>query len=318
MPLFSNVLRSPSCLLAATLSLLALTTGCGGDDESSQPGAADSATTAAEVTVPISATTVVLLRPGDEPRELIRRTPPADATQEVRLTTSAQVLQQIDDQPAQDFSSPEITVPLSAVISRPDAGGGASTLVDLTLGDITSPEGRLADALEASSGSGAGLTVDPSGAVTALRLRPASDSQDIARSAIEQAFYQAAYRMIAFPAEPVGVGGQWTIHQRVMSGITLDQTTTVTLAAREGDRLTVDYTIAQTPQSPVWQLPGDSGTLTVDQYVMEGTGTMTIDLGLPLPVEGTVTMGGDQQYSDPDGGTRLHQTTSNRVQWASS
>ncbi|MFC9762281.1 hypothetical protein [Rhodococcus jostii] len=317
MPLFSKALRPGFCLLAATLSLVALTAGCGGDGDSSESNPAGSTSTPAEVTVPISATTVELIQPGEEPREVIQRRPPVGVTQQVQLITDAQVFQQIDDQPAQDFSSPEITLPLTAAVgqSTDDTDGG--TTVDLTLGDVTSPDDRLGSALEASAGSGAGFTVDPTGAITALRLRPDAEAQDIARSAIEQAFYQAVYRTVPFPAEPVGVGAQWTIRQQVMSGIALDQTTVATLTARDGNRLTVDYTIDQKPKSPVWELPGEAGTLNVDQYVMQGAGTMTVDLGLPLPVTGTVTVGGDQEYSDPDGSTRLHQTTSNSVRWGS-
>ncbi|MFC9554198.1 hypothetical protein ACFTWF_25535 [Rhodococcus sp. NPDC056960] len=317
MPLFSKALRPGFCLLAATLSLVALTAGCGGDGDSSDADTAGSTSTPAEVTVPISATTVDLVQPGDDPREVIQRRPPEGVTQQVQLTTGAQVFQQIDDQPAQDFSSPEITLPLTAVVAQATGDTKGGTTVDLTLGDVTSPEQRLGSALEASAGSGAGFTVAPSGAITALRLRPDADAQDIARSAIEQAFYQAVYRTVPFPAEPVGVGAQWTIRQQVMSGIALDQTTVATLTARDGNRLTVDYTIDQRPKSPVWDLPGEAGTLNVDQYVMQGSGTMTVDLGLPLPVDGTVTVGGDQQYSDPDGATRLHQTTSNSVRWGS-
>ncbi|MFC0453506.1 hypothetical protein [Rhodococcus jostii] len=317
MPLFSKALRPGFCLLAVTLSLVALTAGCGGDGESSEANTAGSTSTPAEVTVPISATTVELVQPGEEPREVIQRRPPEGVSQQVQLTTGAQVFQQIDDQPAQDFSSPEITLPLTAVVAQATEYTDGGTTVDVTLGDVTTPDERLGSALEATAGSGAGFTVAPSGAITALRLRPDAEAQDIARSAIEQAFYQAVYRTVPFPAEPVGVGAQWTIHQQVMSGIALDQTTVATLTARDGNRLTVDYTIDQKPKSPVWELPGEAGTLNVDQYVMQGSGTMTVDLGLPLPVDGNVTVGGDQQYSDPDGATRLHQTTSNSVRWVS-
>ncbi|AWK72274.1 hypothetical protein CBI38_12515 [Rhodococcus oxybenzonivorans] len=317
MPLFSKASRPGSSLLAATLSLVALAAGCGSDDDSSQAGPAGTTSTTAEVTVPISATTVRLTRPGDEPREVLQRRPAVDVAQQVRLTTGAEVFQRIDDQPVQDFSSPEITVPLTAVVTRPTEDADGAIALDLTLGAVTSPDSRLASALEASKGSGAGFTFDSTGAITALRLRPAAESQDIARSAIEQAFYQAVYRTIAFPAEPVGIGAQWTIHQKVMSGIALDQTTVATLTARDGNRVTIDYTVDQTPQSPIWQLPGEAGTLNVDQYVMRGAGTTTVDLGLPLPVAGTVTVSGEQQYSDPEGATLLRQTTSNRVQWGS-
>nr|WP_245813806.1 hypothetical protein [Rhodococcus marinonascens] len=208
-------------------------------------------------------------------------------------------------------------MPLAAVVNQRPEDVDGETTVDLTFGHVTSPNERLGLALEASEGAGAGFTIEPTSAITELQLRPNANAQDIARSAVEQAFYQAVYRTIPFPTEPVGVGAQWTIHQQVMSGIALDQTAVATLTARDGDLLTVDYTIDQQPTSPVWTLPGGAGTLNVDRYVMQGSGSVAIDLDLPLPVAGTVTVTGDQQYSDPDGPTRLQQTTSNRVEWTS-
>ncbi|WFR70859.1 hypothetical protein P9209_15460 [Prescottella defluvii] len=92
--------------------------------------------------------------------------------------------------------------------------------------------------------------MNSSGAITALRLRPDPEAQNKARSMIEQAFYQAVYRMVAFPVEPIGVGAVWKIHQQVMSAIALDQVTTATLSARDGDRLTVDVQVEQFPKSP--------------------------------------------------------------------
>lgn len=270
-----------------------------------------------EVTVPISASTVEVTSHGEEPHEVIRPRLPDGVSQQVTLTTEAQVFQQIDDQPTQDFSSPPITLPLDAVVNQRPEDTDGETTVDLTFGDVTSPNERLGLALEASKGAGAGFTIGPTGAITELQLRPNAAAQDIARSAVEQAFYQAAYRTISFPTEAIGVGAQWTIHQRVIGGIALDQTTVATLTARDGNLVTVDYTIDQKPDSPIWNLPNGAGTLNVDRYVMRGSGTVTVDLDLPLPVSGIVTVNGDQQYSDPDGPTRLRQTTSNQVEWTS-
>lgn len=315
MPQLSKAILPRSTLLAVTVSFATLIAGCsGGSDVSpSEPGG--SAAPPAEVTVPVSAVTVELLQPGAEPRERITLRPAAGTSQHVTLTTSAQVFQQIDDQPAQDFSSPEITLPLTAQVSQTVEDAATGFTVDLILGDITTPDATLGSALEASKGSGAGFTVSESGAVTALRLRPSPEAQNLARSAIEQAFYQAVYRTVAFPEAPVGLGAQWIVRQQVMSGIALEQTTTATIAARDGNRVTVDFTIDQKPLDPVWPLPGDAGTLNVDQYAMTGSGSMTLDLALPLPVGGVITVGGDQAYSDPEGTTRLRQTTANRVQW---
>nr|WP_240945418.1 hypothetical protein [Rhodococcus sp. HNM0569] len=306
--MLSKPVRGRLISLAATVSSIGLLAGCSGGGDGGD--AASAPTTGNAVTVPVSAVGTELLDPGAEPRDVLRPAPTAGATQTAQLTTSATVFQQIDDQTAQDFSTPELTLPLDATVDRADADG---TEVDLTIGEPTSPDPTLDGAVQASAGSGAGLTFAPNGSITALRLSPTDSSQDIARSAIEQAFYQAVYRTIAFPTEPIGVGARWAVRQEVMSGIALDQVTTVTLTGRDGDGVTLDFTVEQTPQSSVWALPGDAGDLTVDQYVMQGTGTARIDLAQALPTSLTVSIGGEQAYSDPDGTTHLRQTTDNKV-----
>jgi hypothetical protein len=107
------------------------------------------------------------------------------------------------------------------------------------------------------------------------------------------------------------------VKQDVSSEIQLDQTTTVTVTARDGDRLTLAVELSQSPQSNVWNLAGNAGTLDIDQYVMAGSGTMTIDLNLPLPVSGELSVGGDQAYSDPDGTSVIRQSITNNIRWTS-
>lgn len=296
---------------AAALALVTVLSAC--SDSSQSPNTTSA--TPSEFTVPVSASTVEVLDAGSEPREAVTMRVPTGATQRATLITSADVFQQIDQQPPQDFSSPEITIPLSAVVTTAASAQNPTTVVDLTLSEMSSPDATLHAALGGADGSGAGLSITEAGAITALRLRPSADAANAARAAIEQAFGQAVYRTVALPTEPVGVGARWVVKQEVSSEIQLDQTTTVTLTARDGDRLTLAVEVSQTPQSNVWNLAGNTGTLDIDQYVMTGTGTMTIDLTLPLPINGEMSIGGDQSYSDPDGTSVIRQTISNNIRW---
>lgn len=294
--------------VAAVLSAVALAAACSSDD-----GAAPAPTeTTKETTVPISAVTTAVVDAGAEPRSRITFAPPAGVAQQVVMTSRSDIHQQIGDQPQQDLSTPELTMPLTAVAAAPTP----AVSVDLTLGAMQSPDRRLQDALASSEGSKAGLTVQPNGAISALRITPDPGSTDIARSAIEQAFFQAVYRGVAFPDAEIGVGAVWTMEQQVMSGMVLRQVTTATLRERTGDRLTVDVEIRQAPEAQVWDLPGDSGTLNIDTFVMAGTGTLVVDLGASLPVDGSVTVSGEQTYSDPNSTTRLRQATTNTVRWS--
>ncbi|OZE78445.1 hypothetical protein CH304_21775 [Rhodococcus sp. 15-649-1-2] len=293
-------------MAVAATTLLA---GCGSSDDEASSETDTSATTSS-VSLPVTPVTTTLVDPGAEPRTAVTRN--IFGEQSVRLTTRSTVTQQIDDQAVQDFSTPNLTVPLTA-----RASGASGDEVDLTIGVATSADQRLTDQLAAADGSGAGLTVTDGGAVTALSITPADAAQDAARAAIEQALNQAVYRSISFPEEDLGIGAVWTAQQQVISGLTLNQTTTATLRAREGDVLTIDLRIDQTPESTTLELPDDAGQLAIDNYTMSGTGTLRIDLTKPLPVSGEVTVGGSQQYSDTDGTTVLRQDISDTLEWAS-
>ncbi|QBJ94854.1 hypothetical protein ERC79_01890 [Rhodococcus sp. ABRD24] len=316
MPLPSKFIRPGTALFAATLTLSALVTGCssGGDAAPASPDAVGAASD--EVTVPVTAATTEIVEAGAEPRALIESRPAQGTRQQAQLVTTATVLQQIDDQPAQDFSTPTMTMPLTVLVTQAVSNTVPSTTIDLTLGDLTTPDDAITGLLEPATGSHAGFTISTSGAVTALRLRPDPDAQNKARSMIEQAFYQAVYRTVAFPDQPIGVGAVWKIRQQVMSAVALDQVTTATLTARDGDRLTIDVRIEQTPKSPVFELPNGAGTLDVESYTLQGAGSVIIDPSLPLPVGGSITVDGTQLFSDPASTMRLRQTTGERVEWA--
>ncbi|MFD4432118.1 hypothetical protein [Nocardia sp. NPDC058497] len=299
----------PGVLLVA-LVLGFATFGAGCADRSASPADVEGTEPLGigkEVTVPISAAVTTLVSAGDEPRELLRPRYAVGTTQEVTLRTDYRIQQQINDQPARDFSPAALTIPMTACA---DEDG-----VDLTVGTVTTPDPALNKAFTTADGSHAGLEMSDLGAITELRMAPSPETPNTARAALEQAFYQAVYRSIAFPDEPVGVGAVWTVHQEITGGVTLDQITTATLTSRDGDRLSIDLQVSQTPTDKVWMLPNDAGALDIDGYVMEGTGTITVDLGLPLPVSGAIEVGGQQTYRDSRSESTLVQTQSTRVSW---
>ncbi|NEW41663.1 hypothetical protein GV794_22425 [Nocardia cyriacigeorgica] len=295
-------------IMVLAVGLSAFGVGCSdGSEPSSEAEGTEPLGIGREVTVPIAAAVATVDSPGSEPRSSLRAGFPDGTVQEVTLRTDHRIQQQINDQPARDFSNPALTIPLTA---RTGAEG-----VDLTLGAVTTPDPSLSEALTAADGSHAGLDMSEFGSITALRLAPSPDTSNSARAAIEQAFYQAVYQSITLPDEPVGVGAVWTVRQEVTGGVSLDQVTTATLTERDGNRLTIDLAVAQTPKSRIWNLPNEAGTLQIEDYMMTGAGTIIVDLGLPLPVSGAIDIGGQQSYLDPRTDTRLRQTISTRVSW---
>lgn len=286
-----------------------LVSGCGNGSTGTDDTTAESEVDAAshQVTVPISAVQTSVEDHGAEPRQVLTFRASPGTPQSVVLRTENDVHQQIDGKADQDFSTAPLAIPLDATAR--DGG------VDLVLGRIDTPDEELAEELAPAEGSAVGLTVAPDGAVTAVQFTPAGDAGDEARSAIEQAFYQAVYHTVVFPDAEIGVGAVWTVRQQITGGVTLDQVTTATLTALDGNRATVALDITQTPRANVWNLPDGAGMLDIDYYVMHGTGTMTLDLELPLPVDGRIETAGEQRYRDPEGKSTLYQSTSSLVQW---
>ncbi|MEV0360611.1 hypothetical protein AB0H71_31600 [Nocardia sp. NPDC050697] len=295
-------------VLAVGLSALGVGCGDGGEPGSDRDAATEPLGYGKEVTVPISAAVTTLVYPGEEPRSPLRPHYAVGTVQRVTLRTDHNIEQIINDQQPRDFSNPEITIPMTA---EADADG-----VDLVLGNVTTDDPVLAKALTDAGGSHAGFEMSELGAITALRLAPSPDTSNTARAALEQAFYQAVYRSVTFPDEPVGVGAMWTVRQEVTGGVLLDQVTTATLTERDGDRITLQLDVSQTPKSAVWSLPNDAGTLQIEDYEMTGSGTITVDLGLPLPVAGSITVGGHQAYRDARSDSVLQQTINTQVSWA--
>ncbi|MFR9753110.1 hypothetical protein ACL02S_19025 [Nocardia sp. 004] len=307
-PHLSRIARPGVLFMVLVVGLSAFGVGCA--DRAESDGETDGTGPLGigkEVTVPIPAAVTMVVSNGAEPRSLLRPDYPAGTVQQVTLYTAHRIEQQLDGQPPRDFSTPALTIPMTAQTT--------SEGIDLVLGMVTSPDPKLAKALTKIGGSHAGFDLSELGAITELRLEPAPEVSNTARTALEHAFYQAVYRSIAFPGEPVGEGAVWTVRQDVASGVLLDQVTTATLTKREGDRLTIELHVTQTPKSLVWTLPNHAGTLDIRDYVMQGTGVITVDLGLPLPVSGSITVGGHQVYRDPRTASTLQQKIDTQVSW---
>lgn len=285
----------------SALGILAVGTlviaACGKGDD--QPADAS----AGAVTVPVSAVTTTVLDAGTAPVPL-RVRPSADAVQQLSLNTSARITQQIDDQPEQDLSTPASTLELRTT-TAPSAADGYIASSEIT--GASSPDETLNGALAATRGAKAELTVQPTGAITALPVTPTPASIASARSATDQAFYQVIYRSVVLPEAPIGVGARWQTRQRFNSMIDLDQTIDATLTRREADVLTIDFTVTQRPVSDAWDMGPGQGSLTIDQYEAVGTGTLVLDLTKPLPTSVHAQVGGNQSYHDPVAGTMLRQ-----------
>lgn len=294
----------------AAIVALAVATGCGADRE---PAPEEPASQAQEFAIPIPDAALRLDDPGAEPRQRLGPNLTEGAHASSVLSIRSEVFQQLGDEPEANLSQPEVTIPLDSEVTAAQEGGWD---VELTLGRAESPDSIVNHSLRAAEGSGAGLTVRTDGSVPELRITPNPESDDIARSTIEQALYQAVYGMIVFPQEPVGEGARWTFERPIAeSGMEIVQRTTVTVREISGTVALLDVELQQEPRLPYLEVPGE-GRVAVDEFAVAGDGVLTVGSELPLPVEGATEFRGTQLYSDPDSGFTVRQRVTSSTGWS--
>ncbi|MFE0749939.1 hypothetical protein [Gordonia sp. NPDC058843] len=307
-------LRSVVSSIAAVTALSVLVAGCSSDAEETT-GASASSTTAGCSTdspsraagaapVPIAPATVTLVDAGDGERRVPITAPDVDTTQSVTLVTTSQVAS------PGSADAQTVEMPLAARFGCADL-----TDLELDLGTVTSPDTTLNDALSAMTAAKAGLTLGPGYAPVSLRIAPPDAAGGEARLAVEQALVSAFNTAVVLPAEPVAVGATWRSERVVAAAATVTQTIDARLTAWDGNRLTIDYTLDETPVNSVFAIPGGGDSLTISRYSYAGEGTVTVDLTRGLPVSGEATYRGARELVGADPGRPLLQQTGLSVTW---
>lgn len=296
------------------VAVLLVTAACGSDHKSAAPvsGCTTDSTSGVQgsALLPVPPAQVTVLNPGADPKSPIAYRPDRAAPQQVTLTaTSALNSSAGPDGPQSNTTS--VTMPLTARAHCVDA-----TDVEMTIGAATSPDAGLNSALKATKDSQAGMAMGPGLAPISLRILPAKSANDAARQAIESSLVGSLQRSVTVPTDvPLGIGAQWRTERTVDSGTQVKQTITATLRARDGDRLTIDFSIDESPLNSVFAIPGSTQTLTIDTYTMAGTGSVVLDLGRGLPVTGNLTISGGRTLSGDDPTNPLIQQMSFTDSW---
>ncbi len=284
-----------TAVAALTIGLAA----CGSDDD--QPprpaptGCATDSTAgqSAAVLLPIPPAKVTVSSAGAEPRAVALSAFDRANAQPTRLVTTSTASAPSDDA-GQTTSATTVDLPMTARVNCTDA-----TDIDLRIGAASSPDSTLNIALKAQNGSRAGMSIGPGVVPISLRILPDADADDNARQAVEEALVATLQRSVTLPTEPIGVGAQWEAVRTVNAGATVRQTINATLTARDGDRLTIGYTIDESPVDSTFRLP-DGGVLTIQSYSMGGTGSVVVDLTCGVPVSGQSTISGGRTLVGAD------------------
>ncbi|MGK9272430.1 hypothetical protein KXR83_15670 [Williamsia muralis] len=297
-PLSSRLLSTPVVISAVTVMAIGLA-GCGSDDEPPpQPpsGCATDSTagssSAALLAVPPAKVTVETN--GAEPRSVPVAGFDRGTAQSAKLVTTSTFASATGQQDAESGAT-TVDLPMTVRVNCTDA-----TDIDLRIGDASSPDTALDQALEAQNGSRAGMSIGPGVAPISLRILPTEKADDSARQAVEEALVATLQRSVTLPTEPIGVGARWQAVRTVNAGATVRQTITATLTAREGERLTIDYSIDESPTDSAFRLP-DGGVLTIDAYSMTGAGSVVIDLARGVPISGQLKISGGRTLVGAEG-----------------
>ncbi|ROZ88849.1 hypothetical protein EEB19_20680 [Gordonia sp. OPL2] len=300
--------------VAVAAALLIGLAGCGADE---QPDAAGSGTAqqggcATETTsgregvdlLAIPPAKVTLTNPGSGERKVAAAAPDRNSPQSATLVTTSSVAA-VGDEQAQT-----VEMPLEARFHCTD-----STDVEMVLGTVTSPDAELNGQLRPVAGSQAGLAIGPGSMPISLRLLPAESAGSQARLAVEQALVQSLQLSVPLPTEPIAVGATWRAERTINSAATVTQHIDATLTAWEGNRLTMDVTVDETPVNSVFVIPGSDQTLNISRFSNSGTGQVTLDLTRGLPVSARIDVDGARELFGADPAQPLIQRTSLSVGW---
>lgn len=226
---------------------------------------------------------ITLLDAGEDPQPLRYE---LDGDVSVRtLQTTTQQFVQISDGVE---TSNEVTTGVETTTTLEGADGDGWIL--MTTIDDGTVEGSDPDTvaltrplIEAQIGTVSRLKLEPNGAVTALL----SDAEASDPSLAQQSQLALEQVAIIFPDEPIGVGGSWQVVTDIESlGLSLTQVATTTVVSIDGDLVTLDASIEQTPAGAMNLGPAE---LIEFDFAARSDGTSIIDLSTSSVISDVTT-----------------------------
>lgn len=321
-PRLAPDLRPARLLFPALCASVLILTACGSDGApAADPDrtCADRSDLSAARTVELPPVQLRLDSPGGEPRPAAAAAPRTGVPAHVTLSTSSTETSVVGDPAAgaQDraptSTAESLTLPLTV-----RAGCAEPTDLEFTFGTPTSTDAALTPQLAVFDGALGGVRYTADRVPAALLLAPPAGASAPAARAVEQSLLSAFTYAVPVPDAALGPGATWRVNRTVSAASTVDQTMTVTLTGRDGDRLTLDVRIDETPTDPVFRIPGSAQTLTLTRYSNSGSGTLVVDAASLLPVSGSLEMTGARELVGDDPARPILQRTGLVVTWTPS
>lgn len=269
--------------------------------------------TEAAVGLPVDAARITVESVGTADRVLEYST---DGEQSVSVEVADgfnQVLMQAD---AVDVQAPaggdvtRLTLPMegrTAAAEDPAEGERDATRdVEFAVGQPSPDDLELVDDVRSAEGFILGWRAEDDGQVSTVRLAAPTAATDEGRAVVEQALMTVLSLPVIFPEEAVGEGATWSVDTRVTGDATLLQTATYTITAIDGDRIALDVDVQQRPSLGALTME-DGQSLNVLNSNTTSEGSLTVDLGQPLPVDGRVSYTTRVVYGGADSDVRVVQ-----------
>ncbi|NLA55539.1 MAG: hypothetical protein GX859_04445 [Corynebacterium humireducens] len=214
-----------------------------------------------------------------------------------------------------------LTVPLTgATTVAGEAVEGerpATRDVEFRVGRPAADNLELTDDIRSAEGFLLGWRAGDAGDVSTVRLAAPKEATDEGRALVEKALMKLLSLPVVFPEEAVGEGATWSVDTRVTGESTLLQTATYTITGIDGDRVDLDVSVQQRPALGALEME-DGQSLNVLNSNTTSEGTLTVDLGRPLPVDGRVSYTTRVIYGGADSDVRVVQDSTTSLAFADS
>lgn len=238
--------------------------------------------------VELSAAAVTLADAGAEPRSALRLSPAKGDERTLTLTMRMTMGMKYGDKDVKPVELPPITVVMDTKVTEVKktklryAYEVKSVDRDDTIKVSERMLAALNKAVEGMVDSKGSIQIDRQGTIVESSLGLPNLPTPGLRPSL--AAFTQSFRQLypVFPKEKVGAGAKWTnVEQFELSGIPVQQTSTYTLEARDGDALTLGVEVEQAAVGKAQ--PPEAIPMNVAAFGGKGEGTMSVDLGAIAP-----------------------------------
>ncbi|MHC4217308.1 MAG: DUF6263 family protein [Planctomycetota bacterium] len=270
------------CLLAV---LLPAALGLAAQPAATQP--AETRPAAPKAAVPL---TVTLIEPGAGPHRPLRFRPKAGSVELVDLTVSIETGQTIGGQVMPQQKMPAMQYAMKIVINDVNEAGDISFDFEYTSTNVVPDPDvdpyvveMMRSALKAIEGLRGKGVITKQGYNKLVKFERTPDTNEQVLQQMEGMERSMEQLVSPFPAEPVGVGAVWKVKGVIeQQGMAIDQETTFSLVAVEGDRLEIKAELNQGAEPQKLDAPG-MPPMSVKSFKAGGTVTSVLWLSRLYP-----------------------------------